>query len=155
MKSAVLKALRMGWKPSGLMLGAIVVAVLACATVASADPRVPNISVKNLRVERSTTQAGGHPNTKLIFEFCDQGVPILTASNDAPIRITVADPLLIAGSSYVRGAQGNTAANGQWAVQPVAGSNTQFDLIGSDGTHSGPYVPSSGKLRATVDTPKP
>jgi len=154
MKAAVLKAFRLGW-PSGLTFGAVVMAVLACATAASADPRIPNISVTNFPVERSTTQAGGHPNTKLIFEFCDQGVPILSATNTAPIRITTAEPLVIAGSSYVRGAEGNTAANGQWAAQSVGGSTTQFDLIGSNGTHSDPYVPSSGRLRSTVDTPKP
>jgi hypothetical protein len=151
------------WKRNALFLGVLLTLSLPFATAASAAPRVPNIKVGALRVERTMPdananpqQAGAHPNTKLVFEFCDQGVPILEATNTAPIRITTATPVnsQAGGPSYVRGAQGNTAANGGWVVSPVGepvnGAFTQFDLVGTDGTQSGNYVSGSARLRYTT-----
>src|SRR3954451_12669983 len=148
-------AIRTDGKRAGLALVASIATMLACATAASAAVLVTNIDVKNVRVERSTEQAGGHPTTKLLFEFCNQGNPIVSATKTAPIRITLAQPLVLQpgqalGDAIVRGAQGNTAANGDWQVQRVAGDDSSFDLIGSNGTSSGDYVPGSGLFRPTL-----
>jgi len=152
MRLTFLKAIRMGWKSTGLTLAVLMATTLAFAATANADPRIPNIQVTKVSVDRSTTQAGGHPDTKIIFQFCDQGVPILSATNTAPIQITVADPIAPLGA-FVRNAQGNTAANGRWSLNPVGTDGRTFELVGSDGTHSEAYVPNSGMFRATTDTP--
>jgi hypothetical protein len=155
MRVTLLRGIQLGWKRSGIALAVLIMAALAYATGAGAAVNVTNIEVKNLRVERSTEQAGGHPNTKLVFEFCDQGTPIASATNTAPIRITLAQPLGLQpgqslGDAIVRGAQGNTAANGDWQVAAVSGDPNSFDLVGSDGRNSGTYVPGSAGFRPTI-----
>lgn len=69
------------------------------------------------------------------------GGPVLLASNTAPISITTtaAHGLFSGARVTISGALGNTDANGTWTI--VVTSPTTFDLVGSDGTGSGAYVP--------------
>src|SRR3954452_10980764 len=92
---------------------ALAATLVVAMPAAQADFDSSNLEVTKFDVTRDTTQAGGHPTTKILFQFCDQGVPIVSASNTSPIRITVSDPVTLQGNGngLVRGAQGNTAAN--------------------------------------------
>jgi hypothetical protein len=146
--------LKIDWQRPALALGALLVMSLALAAAASADPRVPEIEVTKLSVDRTTTQAGAHPDTKIVFQFCNPGVPVLTASKTAPIRITIAEPFdspYPATEAYVRHAEGNTAANGKWQLTPVPDDPRAYDLMGSDGTQSGDYVEGSALIAPTLD----
>src|SRR5215212_1326173 len=152
------KMLRFGWKNKGLAVFVLLAAMLACATAASADPRVPDLEVTSVSVDRDTTQAGGHPKTKIIFEFCDQGAPILTATKNPgePIHVTVAQPITLATpAAFVRHGRGLLGMNGKWNISAVGTTGTEFILAGSENAAGGAYVPNSGRLRTTVDVPAP
>ncbi len=136
-----------------------VVAALAAilAPRAQAVDGASDLELTKFDITRSTTQAGGHPDIGILFQMCGQGVPIETASNTAPIRITIAEPitLLPNASGMVRRAQGNTAANGFWRLSPVGTDGKTFDLLNSNGTAADTYVPGSAKLRAAEAVPGP
>lgn len=85
-------------------------------------------------------------------------LPITGASNAKPITITTSATVPANLTQVViSGVQGNTAANGAWAVTNVNTSAGTFQLQNSDGTKSGAYT-SGGtwdNLQSTGSTPTP
>jgi hypothetical protein len=120
---------------------------------ASADLQTPDLSLTRFDFSRDTTQAGGHPNVKMLFRFCDNGVTVQSATPataDTPIEITLTDAVTLpAGSTVVivRDGQGLPAMNGQWTPELVPGTgNKTLRLIGTAGTAGGNYVAGSAKV---------
>ena len=127
----------------------------ALATVASLAVPVKafaafgDLEIPAFRVEPSTTQAGGHPDVRLFFRFCNRGIDVVDASNTSPIVITTAQPHNINPTTFtsvrILGVKGNTAANGDWNLNLFGPTNvvspTQFTLPSS--VPSGPYQAST------------
>ena len=130
----------------------VIAAVMALATGAAADPGTQNITIHDLRVSQSDTQAGAHPKVGIFFRFCGPGIPVLTATKDTPASNVV---LTLGGDpgptpsprrvATVRGAEGNTSINGQFDWDP--GTLGQVVLQNTTGKTVDGYVGGSARIQ--------
>ena len=115
-----------------LLLGSAAAGV----TAARADVITPNLTVHRLEIGQTTEQAGAHPDVSMLFRFCGDGPKIIAATNTAPIVITTESPVdLLTGGrreGIIRYAEGNTAVNGQWGIDPEPG-DTARDQVRTHG----------------------